>query len=237
MSRLAGADWRLYLVTDTQQSASRGRTVPETVRQAVAGGVGVVQVRDKDLPDAEFRALTLEVAEAIEAGRAARPDGPGPRVPLFLNDRAEVASALIGEGFPVHLHIGQDDTDPARARELIGQDALLGLSAASPEELARAAGEPVDLLGVGAVWATTTKPDAPEPLGVDTLTARVAAAPLPCVAIGGITRERAGSLRPTGVIGICVVSAICAAPDPAAAARGLLEAFTPAATTRPGGAP
>lgn len=233
-------DWRLYLVTDTAQCAARGRGVAETVRLAVAGGVGVVQVRDKDLDDAAFRALVLDVEEAIARGLADRATGvtgragtvpghdpidPAARVPLFVNDRAEVAAALIAEGHRVELHIGQGDTEPGRARALIGDDALLGLSASSAEEIARTGRQPVDLLGIGAVWDTATKPDAPGGIGVDALRVRVASAPHPCVAIGGITLARASQLRGTGVVGICVVSAICAAADPADAARSLLAAY------------
>lgn len=226
-SRLpAGTDPALYLVTDTAQCLAAGRSVAQTAAEAVAGGAGIVQVRDKTASDAQLRALTLDVLEAIEAVRE-RESITRP-VPVFVNDRVAVVADLIAAGQLVHVHVGQTDTRPAEVREMIGPDAVLGLSAGSAEDAAAArASGVVDLLGVGPAYDTATKADAPTGLGPDRLRDLVAGAGLPCVAIGGITAERAPELRDTGVIGVCVVSAICTSPDPREAARRLRAAFGP----------
>ena len=205
-------DPALYLVTDT--ALSRPRTVPDVVRAAVAGGVTAVQVRDKQASRRELYALTLAVREVLPPG-----------VALFVNDAVDVALLAGADG----VHVGQDDLPPAEVRALIGPDRLLGLSAGSPEELAVALALPagtVDVVGIGPVWSTPTKPDAGTglgPAGVAALAADARAAGLRSVAIGGIDVARAPEV--TGVDGICVVSAICAAPDPEAAARELRAAL------------
>jgi thiamine-phosphate pyrophosphorylase len=205
-------DPRLYLVTDT--ALSRPRAVPDVVRAAVAGGVTAVQVRDKHASRRELYELTLAV-------RAVLPPG----VALFVNDAVDVALLAGADG----VHVGQDDLPPAEVRALIGPDRLLGLSAGSPEELAVALALPpgtVDVVGIGPVWSTPTKPDAGTGLGPDGVAAladRARAAGLRSVAIGGIDAGNAASV--TGVDGVCVVSAICAAPDPTAAARELRAAL------------
>lgn len=223
----AGTDPSLYLVTDTRQCADAGRTVAATVAEAVAGGVGIVQVRDKHASDAEFHELTLEVLAAIaevrEAEAITRP------IPVFVNDRVAVARVLRAAGHDVHVHVGQSDEPPAAVRAALGPEAVIGLSAATPEEFAAARGSgAVDLLGVGPAYDTSTKADAPAGIGPERLRALVAEAGLPCVAIGGITAERTRELADTGVIGVCVVSAICAAANPRAAAREIHSAFAPA---------
>jgi thiamine-phosphate pyrophosphorylase len=201
-------DPTLYLVTDT--ALSRPRTVPDVVRAAVAGGVTAVQVRDKTASRRELYELTLAVRAVVP-----------PDVALFVNDAVDVALLARADG----VHIGQDDLPPAAVRELIGPELLLGLSAGSPEEMAVALALPpgtVDLVGIGPVWSTPTKPDAGTGLGperVAALAVQGRAAGLRSVAIGGISAANAASV--TGVDGVCVVSAICAAEDPAAAARQL----------------
>ncbi|MGY1666880.1 thiamine phosphate synthase [Geodermatophilus sp. SYSU D00696] len=204
-------DPALYLVTDTALAGSRG--VPDVVRAAVAGGVTAVQVRDKTASRRELFQLTLAVREVLPAG-----------VALFVNDAVDVALLAGADG----VHVGQDDLPADGVRALIGPDRLLGLSVGSEDDLATALALPpgtVDVVGIGPVWATPTKPDAGTglgPEGVAALAAKAAAAGLRSVAIGGISSDRAALV--TGVDGICVVSAVCAADDPAAAARALREA-------------
>ncbi|MEX5719851.1 thiamine phosphate synthase [Geodermatophilus maliterrae] len=201
-------DPTLYLVTDTALSAPR--SVPDVVRAAVAGGVTAVQVRDKTASRRELYQLTLAVRAVLDPG-----------VALFVNDAVDVALLAGADG----VHVGQDDLPPAEVRALIGPDRLLGLSTGDDDELAVALALPpgtVDVVGIGPVWTTPTKPDAGTglgPGGVAALAAEAAAGGLRSVAIGGISAERAALV--TGVDGICVVSAVCAAPDPAAAARAL----------------
>jgi thiamine-phosphate pyrophosphorylase len=201
-------DPTLYLVTDTALAGARG--VPEVVRAAVAGGVTAVQVRDKTASRRELYALTLAVREVLEPG-----------VALWVDDAVDVALLAGADG----VHVGQSDLPAAEVRALIGPDRLLGLSVASDDDLTAALALPpgtVDVVGIGPVWATATKPDAAPalgPEGVAALAGKAAAGGLRSVAIGGITLDRAAAVA--GVDGICVVSAVCAAPDPAAAARAL----------------
>jgi thiamine-phosphate pyrophosphorylase len=204
-------DPTLYLVTDT--ALARPRPVADVVRAAVAGGVTAVQVRDKTASRRELLALT----RAVQAALAGRPD-----VAVVVNDAVDVA-LLAGAG----VHVGQDDLPPAEVRRLLGPGAALGLSVTCAADLDAALALPagtVDLLGIGPVWATPTKPDAAPGLGLAAtreLAAAARSAGLVAVAIGGIDASRAAEVAATGVDGICVVSAVCAAPDPGAAARAL----------------
>lgn len=226
-SRMAGIDARLYLVTDSAQCQEAGRSVADTVREAVAGGVGIVQVRDKDIDDDAFYTLTREVIAAVDSATADSAEADTKRrVPVVLNDRVAVAQRLLAEGVHVDIHVGQSDTSVGQVRELLGPEPLIGLSAANDAEFsaARESGV-VDLIGIGPVYDTTTKTDAPEGIGPDRLGELVGEAGIPAVAIGGISTSRAAELRGRGLIGICVVSAICRADDPRAAAKQLLAAF------------
>ena len=219
-ARWRGVDPRLYFVTDTALCTRAGRSVAETAAAAVRGGAGLVQVRDKHLDDTAFYRLSLAVLAAVKGAAAGR------RVPVVLNDRIAVAARLLAEGHDVHVHVGQHDMPVAAVRRRIGAQPLLGLSVATRSQVAaaRAAGG-VDLLGISPAFATATKDDAGQALGLARVRELVAGAGLPAVAIGGINMANAGRLRTTGVIGICVVSAICLASDPEARARALYRAF------------
>ena len=222
-ARWSGIDRSLYLVTDTAMCERAGRTVAQTVAEAVAGGAGIVQVRDKALSDADFLPLTRQVLDAVRAATA----GTGRRVPIVVNDRVGVVRKLLDEGQDIHIHVGQTDLPVVEVRRLLGPRPLLGLSAATPAECAAArASGCVDVIGLSPAFDTATKRDAGICLGLEGVRALAAQAGLPCVAIGGIDVARAAQLRATGVVGVCVVSAICAAADPRAAARRLHAAFT-----------
>jgi thiamine-phosphate pyrophosphorylase len=204
-------DLRLMLVTDAAMTARRGLIA--TVREAVAGGVTVVQLRDKDASDDDLVAL----ARALRTEIAPR------SVPLIVNDRPVVAKASGADG----VHIGQEDGDPRAARLLLGPDAILGLSVTRAAEVATVDAEVVDYVGLGPVFSTTTKADAAPPLGLDGFRAVGAMLPVPFVAIGGVDAANAGAIIAAGAAGIAVVSAICAAPDPRAAAAALRRAMEP----------
>jgi thiamine-phosphate pyrophosphorylase len=209
-------DPRLYLVTDTALCAPR--SVPEVVAAAVAGGVTAVQVRDKTAGRRELLALT----RAVQAVLADRPD-----VRVIVNDAVDVALLTGADG----VHVGSDDLPPDEVRALLGPAPLIGVSVSDAAELAAVLALPagtVDLVGVGPVWSTPTKPDAGAalgPAGVRELAAGARAGGLVSVAIGGIHANNAAAVAATGVDGICVVSDICAAADPAAAARTLRAAL------------
>jgi thiamine-phosphate diphosphorylase len=209
----------VYLVSDTAMAGRHGLGLAAVVDAAVAGGVTTVQLRDHDASAAELLATAVELATVID-GRA-----------LFLiDDRVDVALAARLAGARVDgVHLGQSDLPVAVARSLLGPDAVIGLTANTRAHLAAARALPpgtVDYLGVGVIRPTTTKPDHPEPLGIDGFGAFASAArggrspddDLPCVAIGGIVEADVPALRGVGAAGVAVVSAICGAPDPRAAA-------------------
>lgn len=199
-------NFSLYLVTD--EGLADGRSVETIVRQAVAGGVTCVQLRNKQ---ATSRGL-LEQARRLIA--LLRPLG----VPLIVNDRVDIALAAGADG----VHVGQDDLPCADVRRLAGPACCIGVSVGSLDEARRAEAAGADYLGVSPVFATPTKPDAPAATGLEGLARIRAATRLPLVAIGGLHAGNCAAVRAAGADGIAVVSAIMAAADPAAAARRLV---------------
>jgi thiamine-phosphate pyrophosphorylase len=167
-----------------------------------------VQLRD---PHSKTHALVEEARALAEIARAAR-------VPFIVNDRVDVALAAGADG----VHVGQSDMAPADARRLIGPDRILGLSITSEEDLARSDLTGVDYLGVGPIYPSPTKTDAAPAMAIGGLRAIAARTRLPIVAIGGLHAGNAAEAIAAGAAGVAVVSAICVAPDPTAAARELL---------------
>ena len=214
-------DLSVYLVTDAAQAAARGHDLVDVVAAAARAGVTTVQVREKDAPAGSFLTTVLAVADVLPEG-----------VALVVNDRVDVFLAARAAGARVAgVHVGQSDLPPDLVRRLVGPDAVVGLSAATAEELAAAASGAarVDYVGIGALRATATKPDAPAPLGVAGFARLVAGTALPAVAIGGVLPADLAPLRAAGAAGAAIVSGICAAPDPAAAAAAYARAWADAA--------
>jgi thiamine-phosphate pyrophosphorylase len=204
-------DLSLYLVTDPEMTARRG--VVHTVAAAVAGGVTMVQLRDKP-------GCARELAEAARALLALlRPLG----VPLIINDRLDVAHSIGADG----VHLGQDDLRPTQARILLGPEAIIGLSITAACELG-SIDSAVDYIGLGPIFPTGTKADAAPALGEAAFAALRRQIALPVVAIGGINQENIARTLAAGADGVAVVSAICAAADPQAAARSLRQAIAAA---------
>jgi thiamine-phosphate pyrophosphorylase len=208
-------DWSVYLVT--QQTASAGRWTAEIVAGAVDGGVGVVQLRDKGLPVRRRLALGREVRELTrDAG-----------VPLIVNDRVDLAQAIDADG----VHLGDDDLPVAAAREILGEDALIGRSASFVEDAVAAERAGADYLGVGAVYATGSKDDVPDDeyaVGPERVRDVSDAVSIPVVGIGGITAANAGDVVAAGADGVAVISAITQAGDPEQATRELRDAVAQA---------
>jgi thiamine-phosphate pyrophosphorylase len=205
------ADLSLYLVVDGRRSADRGML--ETVSAALHGGVSAVQLRDKHASGRELMALADALLDLLD----------GTSVPLLINDRLDIALASGAHG----VHLGQSDLDVRSARRLTGPEFLIGLSVSNAEEVAEVRDLPagtVDYLGISPVFATPTKPDAQPAIGLEGAATLRASTDLPCVGIGGITCENAPSAWATGLDGLAVVSAICDAPDPRAAAAALRAA-------------
>lgn len=210
------ADARLYLCTDAR--LARG-DLAEFVDAALAGGVDIIQLRDKTdgVPlEAKQEIAALEVLAEACARHGAL---------LSVNDRADVALAVDADV----LHLGQDDLPVAVARRIVGDDPVVGRSTHSPEQVAAAAIEPgVDYFCVGPCWPTPTKPGRPAP-GLDLVRAVSARhTTRPWFAIGGIDAERMPLVRAAGATRAVVVRAITDADDPRAAAATLRAALTAA---------
>lgn len=196
----------LYLVTD--EAAKCRHSLLETVQRAVDGGVTIVQYRSTN-PDA---GTCYREALPIRDFLASR------GVPFIVNNRVDLALVLDADG----VHIGQRDLPVPSVRAMIGPDRILGLSVSNADQLRAVDAALVDYLGMGPVFPTISKLNAPPVLGVDGFAALASQSPLPVVAIGGLDAERARQVRATGTAaGIAVVSAICGVEDPEAAARTL----------------
>jgi thiamine-phosphate pyrophosphorylase len=202
----AAIDFSLYLVTDRPLCGDR--SLVDVVRRAVAGGVTAVQVREKDATVREYLAILRDVKAMLDPLA----------VPLFVNDRVDVALAAGAEG----VHVGQQDLPCAEVRRWVGPSRVVGVSVSTPEEAAQAEAEGADYLGVSPVFVTPTKTDTPQATGLDGLRAIRKATRLPLVAIGGIHAGNAATVVAAGADGVAVVSAVMAAEDPESAARALL---------------
>jgi thiamine-phosphate pyrophosphorylase len=202
-------DLSLYLVAG--RPACSSRSLLDTVEAAISGGVSVVQLRD---PDAAVRDL-IEEARALLS--ILKPRG----IPLIINDRVDVVLAAGANG----VHLGQDDMAARDARRILGPDCIIGLSIGSGDEIAASAADlpMVDYVGIGPVRGTSTKADAGSAIGVDGFSRVFAQVDRPAVAIGGLGLGTSGPLIGAGASGVAVVSAICGASDPAAAARALAD--------------
>jgi thiamine-phosphate pyrophosphorylase len=195
----------LYFVTDRDLCGEK--SLADVVLQAVRGGAACVQLREKDVSTEFF----VEEASRIKALIA--PYG----VPLIINDRIDVALAVAAEG----IHVGQEDMPYGIARRLMGPKAIIGLSVETWEDIENAQGLDCNYLGVSPIFATPTKTNTKEPWGLEGLAKIRAVSRHPLVGIGGLNAGNTEAVVMAGADGIAVVSAICASPDPYAAAREL----------------
>jgi len=202
-ARLAAA--RLYFICGP---APGGRALADVLGGALAGGVDVFQLRDKNGTDEELLAAAAVARDLCTQAGA-----------LFvLNDRPDLAAATGADG----LHVGQEDMPVARAREAVGADRLVGLSTHTPRQIDDARGGDADYIGVGPIHATPTKPGRPA-VGLELVRHAAGHAGQPWFAIGGLTEANAASAIDAGARRIAVVRAIADAPDPASAAYRLSE--------------
>ena len=198
-------DLSLYLVTD--RPLSGGRDMAWIVREAAAGGVTMVQLREKECSTAEFISLARELKRTLS------PLG----IPLIINDRVDVALAVDADG----VHIGQSDMPYETARALLGPDKIIGLSVETMEEVIAANALDVDYIGISPVYATPTKTDTLAPFGLEGIEEVMRLSRHRCVAIGGMNRNTIGEVIARGVEGVAVVSAIVAAESPREASEEL----------------
>lgn len=195
----------LYLVTDS--GLLQGRQMKDVVLSAVAGGVTMVQLREKHANTRDFVELARSLKEALADSR----------VPLLINDRIDVALAVDADG----VHIGQSDMPYATAREILGHDKIIGLSVENMQQVEASNALDCDYIGVSPVFSTPTKTDTAQPFGLDGLRQAVQQSVHPTVAIGGMNLQTAHDVMACGTDGIAVVSAIMAAADPQTAAHQL----------------
>lgn len=195
----------LYLVTSAALSA--GRSTPDIVRAALAGGVRLIQLREKDLSLRDMMPLARTVRRlTAEAGAL-----------LIVNDRVDVALAIGADG----VHLGQDDLPVADARR-VAPDLIIGASSHSEAEAAAAGRDGASYVNIGPLFPTKTKAWTGEFLGLDGLRRIAPAASIPFTVMGGIKAEHIPGLIAAGARTIAMVTAVTAAPDPCAAARQLL---------------
>nr|WP_326215019.1 thiamine phosphate synthase [uncultured Oscillibacter sp.] len=203
--KIEGVKLRLYAVTDRAWAADEDALMDQ-IAAAIDGGAGIVQLREKHLDhDAFLKEAERFVALCREKG-----------VISIINDAVDIAAAVGADG----VHVGQSDLAAGRAREVLGPDKLIGVSAHSVEEALAAQAAGADYLGVGAAFVTGTKADA-APISRDTIRAITAAVDIPVVAIGGISRDNITELAGCGLDGVAVVSALFAQKDVKTAAKEL----------------
>lgn len=194
----------LYLVID---GLDGGEKLAQTVGQALAGGVGIVQLREKRRRGSFLLGAAKVVRDLCKQAGAL----------FILNDLPALAVAVGADG----VHLGQEDIAVPIARRLVGEDLLIGLSTHSPSQVEAAQGCGADYIGVGPVFPTPTKPGRPA-VGVELVRFAAQRSTLPWFAIGGIDATNVGEVAAAGAKRVAVVRALANAADPASAARQLL---------------
>ncbi len=196
----------LYAVTNSKLPSDK--SLIEQVESALKGGITCLQLREKDLDEVSFLSRAIEMQKLCEKYR----------VPLIINDNVDVAIQSGAAG----VHVGQSDMPVTEVRKLVGDNMIIGVSAHNVEEAKKAEAGGADYLGVGAIYETTTKPDATY-VPVDELKRICASVKIPVVAIGGIDKNTISKLSGTGVDGVAMVSPIFAVDDIEKECRSLLR--------------
>lgn len=200
----------LYFVTDHDQTG--GRPQLEVIEAALRGGVRLVQYRDKDLRESDF----------LREGRAALALCRRYGALMLVNDRVEAAKDIGADG----VHLGQDDMEPQDARDMLGPEAIIGLSTHDRKEVLAAADKPIDYINIGPMFPTATKEHARYgTLGTDLVLELAALSPLPFTTMGGIKERHLKDLFARGIRTVAMVTEISLAPDPCARVRELLAAM------------
>lgn len=197
---------KLYGVTD--RSWLGARTLYEQVEAAIKGGATIIQLREKKMPEEEFLQEARELKMLCNAYK----------IPFIINDNISVALAMDADG----VHLGQGDMELKQAREILGPDKIIGVSAHNVEEAVQAEKNGADYLGAGAVFSTASKADVTS-LSMESLKEICEAVSIPVVAIGGISEENMDQLKGTGISGVAVISALFAQADVCQAATRLCE--------------
>ena len=199
---------RVYPILDTEALAARGIRLETAAAAFLDGGAGILQLRHKG----HWNRQTYESAKAV--ARLCREAG----APLIVNDRADFA-LLLEAG----LHVGQDDLAPRDARKLLGSGPIVGFSSHNAQQLCAAAGEPVDYVALGPVYATASKPNPDPVVGVEEVRRCRGLLEKPLVAIGGITHENAADVLRAGADSVAVIAGLLPASPSAQSLRQRME--------------
>ena len=197
----------LHVITDT---ALQSRfTHAELAELAIEGGADTVQFRQKHGTTRELIAMAQDMQTICVQHK----------VPLIVNDRADIALAVGATG----THFGQDDMPVSIGRQILSTKAIIGASARTEDKILEAISEGADYIGFGPIYGTTSKSDAEMPKGLERLRRMCDIAACPVIAIGGISVQTAGDVIRAGAHGIAVISAVCAHPEPTVATQALLN--------------
>lgn len=196
----------LYAVTDRTYIGKK--SLSQKVQEVIEGGATFIQLREKNLNQSD---LLLEAKEIQTLCKKAH-------VPFVINDDVQLAKEIDADG----VHVGQEDMEAASARELLGPDKIVGVSAQTVEQALLAEKMGADYLGVGAVFPTNSKDDA-EDVSFETLKAICEAVSIPVIAIGGIHKDNVLQLKGSGIVGVAVISALFSQEDSCQATQELKE--------------
>ncbi len=186
----------LYAVTD--RSYLGKKSLKEKVEEIIEGGATFIQLREKNLKDKDLLEEAIEIQALCKKAK----------IPFVINDDVNLAIKINADG----VHVGQNDMEAKKVRELLGPDKILGVSAQTVQQALLAEEMGADYLGVGAVFPTNSKDDAQE-VSFDTLKAICDAVQIPVIAIGGISQSNVLELKGSGIVGVAVISALFAPED------------------------
>lgn len=199
-------NYKMYLISD--RGILKDRDFITSLEDAILGGVSVIQLREKDSTSLEFYEVAIRVKKLTKKCG----------IPLIINDRLDIALAVDADG----VHLGQSDLPARVARELLGQDKIVGVSTANIEEAEQAVKDGADYIGVGAIFPTKTKSNT-RSVTLEELTNIKKKIHIPVVAIGGINENNIHLLKKTNIDGCAVVSAILGKKDIKEATEELLN--------------
>ena len=199
-------DMLLYLVTD--RTWLKNETLPEVVETVLKNNATFIQLREKDLDYESFKALAIEIKKVTDKYQ----------VPFVINDNVQIAKEVDADG----VHVGQSDLAATKAREILGEDKIIGVSVGNVEEAIKAEKEGADYLGAGSVFNTTSKSDAKN-INTEEIKKITKAVSIPVLGIGGINEDNIHLLKDSGLDGIAVISAILAKENIGEATKNLYE--------------
>ena len=184
-------NYGVYLVAD--RNVLKGKKLTDAIEESIKGGAGIIQLREKNVSSREFLSIAEEVKQITDKYN----------IPLIINDRIDIALAVNASG----VHLGQEDISCKKAREILGKDMIIGVSAHNLREALKAEEDGADYIGCGAVFNTTTKSDTTN-IKISDLKKIKESINIKMVAIGGINEKNISNLKGTGIDGVAVVSAI-----------------------------